>query len=162
VAVGGKLHRDTGFNPGVLEELAQARWHRVPCFVIGAFGGVAGQLERQMIEEFSGANLLETGAEPEDFAMWTDTMDEYVGKLLVHLVRHTDEFRRRERVRHTLSTFQFSREGVSSEKLVNIAGVLHVDYGLVEKSSARFGSLMNAVEKADIDWARAILRNTQL
>lgn len=59
VAIGGKLHSGTGFNPGVLEELAQARWHNQPCFVIGAFGGAVAQLELPVLEELSVGNGFE-------------------------------------------------------------------------------------------------------
>jgi hypothetical protein len=40
VAVGDKLHRGTGFNPGMLEELTVARWRNVPCIIVGAMSGV--------------------------------------------------------------------------------------------------------------------------
>lgn len=159
VAIGGKLHRDTGFNPGVLEELAQARWHSVPCFVIGAFGGSAGRLERQMIEELCSGNLLEEESDAKDLARWTATMDEHVGELLVHLVRHKNEFSRKSLDQFTRSVFTLGVEGVPAKELVNVSGVVHVDPALVKVSSARFGNLMKAMEETRIDQARSLLRS---
>lgn len=149
VAVGGKLHADTGFNPGVLEELAHARWHSVPCFVVGAFSGAAGSLEHPILEELSTGNLLGTETVPAiSMATWTDTMDAYTGKLLVHLARHRSQFVRRRPVEYEYgsSTFQFS------------SGVMTVDPKTVGVWSARFAKLMQSIEKRDINQTRMLLR----
>ena len=91
VAIGGKLQRDTGFNPGVLEELAIMRWYGIPCFVVAGFGG----LERTMLHQFSEGNLLSQD-EVDQMAMRTKSGEEYVGTLLAHFARHRDALRRSE------------------------------------------------------------------
>ena len=104
VAVGGKLHLNTSFIPGVLEELAYARWHGVPCFIVGA----AGYLEQPILDELSAGNMLGSGAaQTRSIATLTDSMDEYVGKLLVHLARHKERFRKPRRGEHGRSAFGF-------------------------------------------------------
>src|SRR5262249_1945273 len=53
VTVGGKLHRDTGYNPGVLEELTVGRWRKLPCFIVASYGGPAGELDAEILRQFS-------------------------------------------------------------------------------------------------------------
>jgi hypothetical protein len=106
VAIGGKLHFDTGFNPGVLEELAQARWHEVSCFVIGAFSGAVARLEQPVLEELSAASQFEDKLLMLELATSTDIMDEYVGKLLAHLARHADHWRKIQPVKHPPGAFR--------------------------------------------------------
>ena len=89
VAVGGKLHRDTGFNPGVLEELAIMRWNGIRCFIVAGFGGMAGELEATMLRQFSEGNLL-AWDEVDKMAKWSESGDEYVGTLLTHFARYRD------------------------------------------------------------------------
>jgi hypothetical protein len=160
VAVGGKLHVETGFNPGVLEELADARWHGAPCFVVRAFGGAAGQLDQTILEEFCAGNLLGGGPLPMvDMAIWTDTMDEYVGKLLAHLARHRDQFRKRRQIQYSPSAFQSSIQADdAAEKAFGApTRVVRVDPVVVSTWSLRFASLKGAVEKNDVDQARKLL-----
>jgi hypothetical protein len=159
VAVGGKLHIDTGYNPGVMEELALARWHRVPCFIVGAFSGAAGQLKHPILEELSTGNLLEADAMPIlDIATWSDSMDEYVGKLLAHLARYKEQFSKARQIGYRPSFFKFS---VQSDDIVETssgrARVLNVDPEVVSAWSARFAYLMRAVEQKDIEEARKVL-----
>ena len=83
VAIGGKLHRDTGFNQGVLEELAIMRWHGIPCYVVACFGGAAANLEWTMLHRFSDGNLL-SESEVGQIAAWSEAQDDAVGILLAH------------------------------------------------------------------------------
>ncbi len=162
VAVGGKLHVDTGFNPGVLEELAQARWHNIPCFVVGAFNGAAGQLDHPVLEELSQGNLLEDGKGlMVEMATSIDTMDEYVGKLLAHLARHKDQFRRREPVRNPPSAFRMSVSNTLEQKRLPTpplqVDVVNVDADVVGAWSTRFAQLKQCVDKKDSDRACKLL-----
>lgn len=91
VTIGGKLHRDTGFNPGVLEELAIMRWNGIRCFVVAGFGGMARELDTAIIHQFSAGNML-TSSELDAMATWTESGDEYCGKLLTHLAHHREVF----------------------------------------------------------------------
>lgn len=91
IAIGGKVHASTGFNPGVLEELTQARWRDVPCFVVGLFGGISATLNIAQLKLYSKGNLL-TDEEIEYFATPTPFMVESVGRLVLHLVKNKDKF----------------------------------------------------------------------
>jgi hypothetical protein len=153
VAVGGKLHVDTGFNPGVLEELMQARWSGARCFVIGAFGGVAGQLERPVIEELCAGNFLEVSElTVMQMANWDEAMDEYVGKLLGHLARNAQEFRKPERFHYNPATFRPIHRS-------DTASLLSVEPGMVKAWSNRFARLLHALETRDTSQACEILRS---
>ncbi len=112
IAVGGKLHRDTGFNPGILEELTIARWHRVPCFVVACLGGMAGELETGLIGEFSIGNRLNKDDRGR-MAQWSGSVDEHVGALITHLCRHRSEFVAKEREGRT---FRFAAFGQCRER----------------------------------------------
>jgi SLOG cluster2 len=161
VAVGGKLHLDTGFNPGVLEELAHARWHGTPCFIVGAFSGAAAQLDHPILEELSSGNLLGTGPVPmADMARLTDTMDEYVGKLLAHLARHQQQFRQPKQIEFSQSALNFSIE--SDDTSSDGARVVNVDPMVVNAWSAHFADLMRAVQQKDTGQARKLLNGTDL
>lgn len=46
VAIGGMRHAGTGLNPGVAEEIALAQENRLPCFIVGGFGGEAAHWAR--------------------------------------------------------------------------------------------------------------------
>jgi hypothetical protein len=154
VAVGGKLHVETGFNQGVLEELAQARWHNVPCFVVGAFGGAAGQLDNALIDELNAGNLMDDKSSME-MATLSYGMDEYVGKLIGHMARHRDDLRGRLR---GVAAFQFSRKSMLEAHAANIVSV---DPEVVGAWSARFGELMKHVEGKDVASAGSLLRSTE-
>jgi hypothetical protein len=153
VAIGGKLHVDTGFNPGVLEELAQARWHEVPCFVIGAFGAVA-KLEHPVLEELSVGNGFEDKSSIIEMATWTETMDEYAGKLLGHLARHAADWRKREPVRHRPGAFHTVAVSVPP---VGAVVIVEVDPAIASTWQSRFAELRRRIEQKDTDGARDLL-----
>jgi hypothetical protein len=159
VAVGGKLHLDTGFNPGVLEELAQARWRNVPCFIVGAFGGVAGQLELPVIEELSAGNLLEASTLSVAMAMWSSSMDEHVGKLLAHFARHKEQFIRKGQAesRSTSIASSIRPEAFPVSGFKTPMKVVTVDAAVVEGWSARFSELLGAIQGKDADLVLKLL-----
>jgi hypothetical protein len=145
VAIGGKLHRDTGFNPGVLEELAIMRWNGVRCFVVASFGGIAGELEATTLHHFSDGNLL---AEDEvaQMATWSRSEGEYVGSLLAHFARHRDAF-----VAHSDASparrIRF-RPGPQLPGLMPTR-VAEIDPMLVEATGKGFAELKTAISKGD-------------
>jgi hypothetical protein len=145
VAVGGKLHHETGFNPGVLEELAHARWRRIPCFVVGAYGGAVGQLEEEVLNEISDHNQL--GPEfIRDLARWESNMDEHVGTLLAHLARQNQRFRQAERSPAPAAAFTLSS----------------VSEDVVREYSSRFAELLHAIQTSNTVRARELLDMTNL
>jgi hypothetical protein len=159
VAIGGKLHVETGFNPGVLEELAQARWHGVPCFVVGAFGGATGQLDLPVVEELSAGNFLESTPFAAEMATWSDSMDEYVGRLLAHFARYKDEFIKRRRIEHGISIVASSilDEDVADARFGSAIKVVSVDPAVAGEWSKRFFGLKRAVDDKDMRQVRRLL-----
>lgn len=95
VAVGGKLHAGTGYNPGVLEELIMARWRGLPCFIVAAFGGLTARLDAEMLRHFTAGNGLDE-KENQELAIWDGkkTVDRFVGQLVSHLARTNNDERR--------------------------------------------------------------------
>jgi hypothetical protein len=150
VAVGGKLHATTGFNPGVLEELTQARWHGVPCFIFAALGGFAGKLERQMIEEFSAGNMMEN---PVEMAMWSDTIDEYVGQLLLHLAKQRHELE----MEYARGTYMPRHIGVY--RAPSSTTTVDLDLEVAKRLSIQFAKFRKCFEMGDLRGVRLYLRN---
>jgi hypothetical protein len=160
VAVGGKLHADTGYNPGVLEELAQARWHEIPCFVIGAFSGASASLDNPILEELSAGNGFENKSSMVEMATWTEAMDEYSGKLISHLIRHAAEFRQREHSTRLAPELEFRsvmEKSVAASSMGAMTEV-HVDPKVTSAWLNRFLELRERIEKKDIDGARNLLQ----
>jgi hypothetical protein len=162
VAIGGKLHVESGFNPGVLEELAMARWHGLPTFIVGAFGGVAGELERALVKELSGDNLMDSssGAPSSiEMAQWSGDMDEYVGKLLAHFLRHQEQLRAGKRFEHPVSSFVAIEAPKSvAESVLTQSRFVSVNPEVVEQWSSRFVNFRNAAERKNVEQARDMLR----
>jgi hypothetical protein len=145
VSIGGKLHHDTGFNPGVLEELAIMRWHGTRCFVVACFGGMAGKLEATMLRWFSDGNRLSAG-EVEKIATWRQAEDDPVGLLLAHFARHRGAFlAKKEAARAAQVRFH---QGPQLPGLAP-ARIAEIDLGLVEHAGKRFAELKQAVDKTD-------------
>jgi SLOG cluster2 len=167
VAIGGKLHVDTGFNPGVLEELAQARWHEIPCFVIGAFSGAVATLEHPVLEELSTASHFDDKLPMLELATSTDTMDEYVGKLLGHLARHADDWRKSQRVEHPRGTFRTAEVSALPEGDVmtlprgKLMSLVEVDPKAASTWQSRFAELRRRIEQRDTAGARELLRRDE-
>jgi hypothetical protein len=157
VAVGGKFHSKTGFNPGVLEELAVAKWRGVPCFIVAGFGGLVGSLETTLLDEFSADNLLQRGesgpgAETIAMATWNETVDEYVGKLLAHFARNRDRFISRQ-------IFQYSGDLEPLQVINNVPlRIAKVDAGELRWSADEFDRLRKALDKADIGAVQSVLK----
>ncbi len=120
-------------------------------------------MEHPILEELSANNLLGTAGAPMlDIATWSDTMDEYVGKLLAHLSRHKEQFRRPRQVEYSPSGPRFSIQSDYISEPSGGARVLSVDPEVVSAWSARFAGLMHAVEQKDTDQARKLLSSTDL
>jgi hypothetical protein len=163
VAIGGKLHFDTGFNPGVLEELAQARWHEVPCFVIGAFSGAVARLEHPVLEELSAGSQFDDKLSMLELATSTDVMDEYVGKLLAHLAHHADDWRKSQPVVHPPGTFRIAAKSVlpGLELMppggAEVMSVVEVNPMVASTWQSRFAELRHRIEQRDTAGARELL-----
>lgn len=143
VAIGGKLHRDTGYNPGVLEELAIARWRGVPCFVVASYRGLAGTLESEVIRRFSGENGMDE-ATSDAMASWGDDVEKFVGKLVEHLIESRDRLVRPQEVP---SKVRSRTVGAGFNDSVVEA---MVDLDLVLKSAGRFAELREALKTKDV------------
>jgi hypothetical protein len=145
VTIGGKLHRNTGFNPGVLEELAIMRWNGIRCFIVAGFGGMAGELDKAIIHQFSDGNML-TASELDAMATWTESGDEHCGKLLTHLAHHRDVFLREEKSTSTPPVRLRPGPPVLDTVRTQIA---EIKLGRVRAISDRFAQVKGAVEARD-------------
>ena len=179
VTIGGKLHDQTAVNPGILEELSQARWQEVPCFIVASFGGAAGKLEEDIIEEFSRGNLLGSldaknsygRPTPLEISRWSDTIDEYVGKLLVHLMENRSSFIRHQHIQRVdIQEYHISSnemyDGIfladwDKTKQVNLR-LAKVNYDDIEKSGNFFAQFRMALANKDIDQIREVLKPDKL
>jgi hypothetical protein len=54
VAIGGRRHANSENRPGVPEEIAIAREHGIPCFLLGSTGGATSELAGKRFEDPSG------------------------------------------------------------------------------------------------------------
>lgn len=93
VALGGKYHKDDGIVPGVREELELAKGRGMPCFLIGAFGGVTAELASGNSERAMG-NLM-TDEENALLSHATDPTT-VIGVLLTHLHNFRSNYLERE------------------------------------------------------------------
>lgn len=151
VTVGGKLHRGTGFNPGVLEELTVARWRNVPCFVVASFGGLAAELDTQIIRQFSSGNKLgedqtgqvETGDELRRLASWDQDIPSAAGDLVAHFVTHLDEFKGLARTKGARPEIPI-RANASTIGQATVS-VADVPIPLIKRSAARFAEVYQVV-----------------
>lgn len=166
IAVGGKLHVKTGFNPGVLEELAQARWQQVPCFIVAGLGGFASNLNYEIVEEFSRGNLMfASGANAKDaidMATWSDHMEEHVGRLLVHLARHREQLIGSEAPRMFSLGERSSVSHDSVSQLHEFPEALEpseAEVSRVKEASQQLAQLRNALEQGDVNYVRELLRS---
>jgi hypothetical protein len=160
VAIGGKLHRDTGFNPGVLEELAQAKWHDACCFIV-ASEGMTGNLDPELLHALSEGNLIDTPENQDatlEMATWNENIDEYVGKLLVHLAKHRETFlKRRKGVDSSREGVGESDSGQGQPSYPPVMREVEVDAERVRQSSSKFKGLLDAINRKDLKAAGNIL-----
>ena len=91
VAVGVMVRPDADGHPSGLEIVTQARWRDIPCFLVGAFGISNNTFGATMLQLYNKGNLLES-EEIAYFAAPSLYMTEGVGKLVLHLIKHRDEF----------------------------------------------------------------------
>jgi hypothetical protein len=152
VAIGGKLHQKTGYNPGVLEELAVARWSGVPCFVVASYGGLAGMLETEAIRQFSIGNRLDDSMHG-PMASWGDDVEKFVGQLVEHFIRSRTVLAQPHKVA-PVSWHRLVSRGVEQ-----FVGNARIDSGLVRRSSKRFAKLKEALDGSDIGRVRSLLRS---
>jgi hypothetical protein len=157
VAVGGKLHSGTGFNPGVLEELTLARWRNIPCFVIAAFGGFAGRLNEEIVRQFSAGNKLNAGTGAQDekdaevrrMASWNEDIPSMAGDLVAHLVAHREEFTQLANARvgwPGMAIIEESAAGTNSA-----IRKAEVPVALIDQVAARFEAVIKAMKAATPD-----------
>jgi hypothetical protein len=167
IAVGGNLYSKRGFNPRVLEELTQARWHEVPCFVVGGLAGVAGGLEREVIEAFSAGTLMDSARNP--LAAWSENMDEHVGQILLHLAEHRETFLKpqnasfsgigqKTRLHEPILFDDEQAREVGALPETGAAKVVNVDPGLIRASTRRFAEFRSILDKGDLRGIREYLQ----
>jgi SLOG cluster2 len=155
IAVGGKLHRGTGFNPGVLEELTIARWSRVPCIIVAGFSGLTAEMDLGVIHWFCPDNGLED-EELERLASTDQDIELCAGGIVAHLAklvreRQADAFRGAGWA--TIPTREASPVlGVSTR-------LAEVPEPLVHAASGRFAKVRAALEASDIDLVQELLSN---
>lgn len=153
VAVGGKLHRGTGFNPGVVEELSLARWRNVPCFIIACFGGFAGELDAEIIRQFSAGNRLDAGdgagqekdTEVQRMASWDKDIPSMAGDLIAHLVGHRDEFQKQA---HAGAGWLSTRIPILEESHPPEGPAIRkaeVPVALIDQAAARFAEVLKEI-----------------
>jgi hypothetical protein len=171
VTVGGKLHRDTGYNPGVLEELTVARWRGLPCFIIASYGGLAAGLDAEIIGAFSAGNKLDeapmaegdAGESLQRLASWDEDIPSAAGKVVAHFVTHVDEFKGLGRKPSDWPPGIAIRPNAA---LVGDAavGVADVPRPLIDRSLARFQEVLQVVKasKPDLHRLRELLEEPPL
>ena len=88
VVVGGKQHSAARLTPGVAEELSLAQERRVPCFLVGGMGGMAGVLARHQGSD-DGSSPLNNRLAPRvnEELMTSKDVAACVGLIFEHLVR---------------------------------------------------------------------------
>jgi hypothetical protein len=85
VAIGGLQHLESGFTPGVTEEITLARSKGWPCFIVGGFGGEAARWAKQ----FDPTSLNNGLTQDQNQTLLTsDNVAACVGVLFDHLARH--------------------------------------------------------------------------
>jgi hypothetical protein len=155
VAIGGKLHRSTGYNPGVLQELTVARWAQVPCFVVASYGGLAGAFEVDAVHAFSAENQMDPKMSAA-MASWTDDVDEYAGRLLEHLIANRDRFVRNSLRTQTAGPALFIRGIEPLDRVARPAK--QIDGEAVRAASERFAAVRRAFDAGDVDTLSQLLK----
>jgi hypothetical protein len=162
VAIGGRRHSESGFNPGVLEDLCVARWRSLPCFVIASLGGIVGGLTKEALQQFSVGNKLDSGegsgvnddSEVGRMASCKEDIPSVAGDLLAHLVAHREEFLQPAaagqswiRARIPIAPKQIAFQNLTIAKA-------DVPKGLVRDAAKRFRQVFDEIKKPDPDIAK--------
>ena len=155
IAVGGKLHCGTGFNPGVLEELTIARWHQVPCFIVAGYGGMAGEMDRDMILQFCSESGLDD-EEKERMASTDQEIDLCVGGIVAHLARFVLEWQRKAPRRRELVAIPMREPYQAGDVKIRIAEVTEP---MVDIAGKQFAEVVKAMEASNIDRIQELLSN---
>jgi len=155
IAVGGKLHRGTGFNPGVLEELTIARWHQVPCIIVAGYGGMAGEMDRDMILQFSAESGLDD-EEKERMASTDQEIDLCVGGIVAHLARLVQEWQRKAPRRRELVAVPMREPYQAGDAQIRVAEVTEPMVDIAEK---QFAEVVKAMEASNINRIQELLSN---
>jgi hypothetical protein len=155
VAIGGKLHTGTDFNPGVLEELALARWHGIPCFVFGAFGGMAGTLNGPLLELLTEGNLLEGDEDQLNLATWSSGMEAHVGGLLTHLALNSEKLKQNRQASYWDQTIVRATESDSKSPTL-----IEVPIETVQTYVDRFAELVEVIKSDDVEAQAYSLRDS--
>jgi hypothetical protein len=129
VAVGGR-RAPAGGAPGVLDELVLARWHRVPCFVVGGAGGFTGALDPGIVEQLSEGNGLRDD-QVRRMAAPDNEMAAIAASLVEHFAAHP-EFGRPGRTAAPGSIDEARARGLTA---------------LAAGDARRFGQLLKEVER---------------
>jgi hypothetical protein len=90
VAIGGKVHPQTGQPSGVLDEMSLARLSGVPCFPIASLGGTQ-QASPEVLQTFAQDNML-SAAEFQQLALRSEEIDLAAGRLIAHLIKYRDHW----------------------------------------------------------------------
>jgi len=152
VAVGGKLHKSTGFSPGVLQELTIAKWNHLPCFVISGLGGQAGAMELEVVSQL----CEEARLEPELLTSLATTGDiaSTIGAVIGHLIEKPPA--RHERVgraigEHFSPGTRFSTASPSSLPKLTTESV--------QASADRFDDVIRALNDSDLETFNRLLKS---
>jgi hypothetical protein len=117
-----------------------------------------------VLEELSAGSQFDDKLSMLELATSTDIMDEYVGKLLAHLARHADDWRKSHRVEHPQGTFRTAVVSVLPEhEVMDVRGgelmsVVEVDPKVASTWQSRFAELRRRIEQRDTAGARELLR----
>jgi hypothetical protein len=155
IAVGGNFHRGTGFNPGVLEELTIARWNQVPSIIVAGYGGVTGEMDRDLILQFSSESGLED-EEKEHLASTDQEIDLHVGSIVAHLAQFAQERQMKVPPRSDSAagaTRELHRPG---DAVIRVAEVTEP---MVETVGKQFDEVKRAMETSNIDRIQELLSN---
>jgi SLOG cluster2 len=144
VAVGGRLNTESGFSPGVLQELVVARWRHLPCFVIAGLGGMTRELDTQIIAQLCEENRLDANVR-QKLADSRDIVGT-VGTIVEHLVHSREVFA----LPHTRVAL-FGRFNAASATRDLVVDQSHSRLSEIVRASAdRFKELLDAVNESNL------------
>ena len=155
IAVGGKLHRGTGFNPGVLEELTIARWHQVPCIIVAGYGGMTGEMDRDLILQFGFGSGLDD-QEKERLASTDQEIDLHVGGIVAHLAQLVQERQGKAPQTRELVAIPLREPAQAGDVKIRVAEVTEP---MVETAGKQFAEVVKAMEASNIDRVQELLSN---
>ncbi len=155
IAVGGKLHRGLGFNPGVLEELTIARWRQVPCIIVAGYGGLTGEMDRDLIVPFGVGSGLDD-QEKERLASMDQEIDLHVGGIVAHLAQLVQERQGKAPQTRELVAIPLREPAQAGDVKIRIAEITEP---MVETAEKQFDEVKRAMETSNIDRIQELLSN---